>query len=385
MEGFENYSFKANSVSISVIDKPSVALSMKKDMAVGQTTVASCSVSPFCPTSPPVFEWSHSGEARLQSQQFIDGQWKTTVTLNFLPSHTDHNKPLLCTVRFEGGVEFETSRVLKVKYAPVDVKVQYKSEVKEGEAVRLKCSSDAYPQASSYEWHLKNGTLLHRGNVYTEANVSRHMSAIYCTAINTKGRSRSRFVELNVLYAPEIKNVSSCSSEKDKVTCICIVESKPPCMIHFALMGRVLSGTTVETHGSVTIGTHSGEFGSSEFVHCLANNTVGYANHTLSLPVNGKMEYLYIAIAIGAVVALVVILAAVGLVQKGRKTGDMPPHHTSPTAANKAEELPQYAVAEGKEMDYENLQSPGFYDDDHVYSNMETDLDEAVYANMQYR
>uniref|UniRef100_A0A665TID8 Ig-like domain-containing protein n=1 Tax=Echeneis naucrates TaxID=173247 RepID=A0A665TID8_ECHNA len=113
MEGFENYSFKANSVSISVIDKPSVALSMKKDMAVGQTTVASCSVSPFCPTSPPVFEWSHSGEARLQSQQFIDGQWKTTVTLNFLPSHTDHNKPLLCTVRFEGGVDVSRSQTFK--------------------------------------------------------------------------------------------------------------------------------------------------------------------------------------------------------------------------------------------------------------------------------
>ena len=36
--------------------------------------------------------------------------------------------------------------------APVNVKVEYKADVKEGETVQLKCSSDARPPASTV-WH----------------------------------------------------------------------------------------------------------------------------------------------------------------------------------------------------------------------------------------
>lgn len=82
--------------------------------------------------------------------------------------------------------------------APVNVKVGHKSDVKEGEAVRLKCSSDANPPASSYEWHSETGAQLHRGNVYMLPNVSRHTGALYCTAINTVGRGKSSPVQLNV-------------------------------------------------------------------------------------------------------------------------------------------------------------------------------------------
>lgn len=91
--------------------------------------------------------------------------------------------------------------------------------------------------------------------------------------------------------APEIKTASACSSEGDMVKCVCIVESKPPCMVHFVLSDRVLSGTKIERHGSVTIGTLQAEFGSSEFVHCLANNTEGEAKLTLSFTVNGKQVF----------------------------------------------------------------------------------------------
>ncbi|TDH12013.1 hypothetical protein EPR50_G00066400 [Perca flavescens] len=157
--------------------------------------------------------------------------------------------------------------------APVNVTVEHKSDVKEGEAVRLRCSSDAHPPTSSYQWHNETGAQLHQGNVYMLPNVSRHTGALYCTAINAVGQGNSSPVQLNVLYAPEIKTASSCSSEADMVKCVCIVESKLPSIVYFVLSDRVLPSTEVEKHGFVTIGTLRAKFGSSEAVYCLANNT----------------------------------------------------------------------------------------------------------------
>lgn len=84
--------------------------------------------------------------------------------------------------------------------APVNVEVEYESDVKEGEAVRLNCSSDAHPRASIYEWHNETGARLYQGNVFMLPNVSRHHTgALYCTAINIVGRGKSSPVRLNVL------------------------------------------------------------------------------------------------------------------------------------------------------------------------------------------
>ena len=81
--------------------------------------------------------------------------------------------------------------------APVKVNVEYKLNVKEGEAVRLKCTSDARP-ASSFEWHNATGTQVHKGDVYTLKNVSRHTGALYCVATNKRGQGSSSPVQLNV-------------------------------------------------------------------------------------------------------------------------------------------------------------------------------------------
>lgn len=81
----------------------------------------------------------------------------------------------------------------------MNVKVGHKSDVIEGETVKLKCSSDANPTANSYKWHNETGAQLHQGSVYTLPNVSRHTGALYCTAINAVGRGKSNLVQLNVL------------------------------------------------------------------------------------------------------------------------------------------------------------------------------------------
>ncbi|XP_060937102.1 sialoadhesin-like isoform X2 [Limanda limanda] len=382
MAHFDNFSYKAHQVSITMMDRVDMAISLTEDVVEGQLVVAYCSVSPSCPTSLPVFRWSHPGEEHFHSLQFDDDQWKATAALSFRPTNADHNKSLQCTAHYSGGQQQKTSKLLKVKHAPVNVRVEYKSDVKEGEAVQLTCTSDAQPPASSYEWFSETGAQLHQGNIYTMPNVSRHLGALYCTAINTVGRGKSNPVRLTVLYSPEIKSLSSCSSEGKMVKCVCIADSEPPCMVHFVLSERLLPGTKIERHGSVTMGTLQAEFESSGFVHCLANNTVGNASLVLSLPVNSAMQSLYIAIAIGAGVLLVILLIAVGLVKKCRgKSGETATTHLSDVRENK-EELTECATAKRKDRNYEVVTRPTHHVDDHVYGNVESEWDEGIYANM---
>lgn len=81
------------------------------------------------------------------------------------------------------------------------------------------------------------------------------------------------------------------------VKCMCIVDSQPPSMVHFLFSDRVLPSTKVEIHGAVTIGTLQENLGSFGFIHCVANNTVGNANITLTLPDKSK-KYLEFQVCI---------------------------------------------------------------------------------------
>ncbi|XP_030605111.1 sialic acid-binding Ig-like lectin 14 [Archocentrus centrarchus] len=378
--GYDSASYAKNKVSISMISEPNpIDFSVREEVKEGQTVSVSCSVSHSCPKYPPAFHWSHSGEQRFQAQQLQNGQWMATSTLTFHPNHTDHNKPLQCKVTYRGGKHQETSKTLKVKYAPVNVKVEYQSDVNEGETVNLKCSSDANP-VSSYEWHSETAALLYKGQNYTMLNVSRHsVEALYCTAINKEGRARSSLVQLSVLYAPDIKTSSKCSSYDGIIKCECIVESKPPSMVHFVLADRVLQSTKVEKHGSVITGTLQTDFGSFKLVHCLSNNTLGNANLTLSLPVNDNMHLIFITS--GAGVSLLIILTAtiVGVVKICRgRSGGASTSDFSTMKTHRHVEFPHYTPTKRKED--EDAHGNDIYTNNNVYGN--TDGDESIYANV---
>ncbi|XP_054478277.1 myelin-associated glycoprotein-like [Anoplopoma fimbria] len=384
MAGYDKFSYKENTVTITMISEPNpIRFSVKEEMIEGQTVSASCSVSFFCITSPPVFSWSLPGEQHLQTQQLDNGQWRETSTLNFHPTSADHNKLLQCNTTYKGGQQYKANRVLRVKYAPENVNVKHKSDVKEGEDVLLKCFSDAQPPASSYQWQDETGAQLHQGNVYKLLNVSRHTAALFCTATNAVGQGKSNPVLLNVLYVPEIKTVSSCSSEAHMVKCVCIVESQPASMVQFVLSDGVLPNFKVEKHGSITIGTLQAEFGSSRVVYCLANNTLGKANLTLSLPVNRNMQNLCIGIASGTGGILVIILITVRVFKKCRgRSENAPTPHMSTEKADKDVALPQLAATKRKQISDDDVPCSGIYANDTEYGNIGTDWDEAIYANM---
>lgn len=391
MEGYEKYSYKENKVSITASPSPKpITIEMKEEVELGGLVSASCSALHSCPTNPPVLIWSHPGKLHVESKGHSNGQWEVTSWLSFHPTRTDHNKSLECTATYHGGQRLNSSKVLRVKYAPVSVKVAHKSSVSEGDTVQLRCSSDAYPPAHSYQWHSDNsGDTLSRGHLYTLTNVSRHTGALYCTAINTEGRANSSLVQLNVLYPPEIKAGSTCSSDKDMTTCVCIANSKPSSIVEFLLAEKVLPSTKVERHGSVTIGTLQGDLGSSELIHCRAHNSQGNATLTLTVPTDGKVPTLYIAIGVGAIgfMVLVILLTVLGLSKKCRRSPD---NNTTLSVqelrAPKTLEPPMHSSKPRKEM--KNTEKATFsneYTNEIIYGNMEAEWaagDDAVYANM---
>ncbi|XP_061531795.1 sialic acid-binding Ig-like lectin 14 [Phycodurus eques] len=322
MKDYEKFSYKDNTVSISMTHTLSPVNLTVTENTDHPTVTASCSVTHSCPTSPPVFFWSHSGRQHYQTQPLENGQWQATSTLTLLPAHASNNTHLQCHVKFKGGQHQDASKIINVKYAPMNVDVDYNANVKEGGAVRLKCTCDANPPASSYEWHNDHGAQLHKGSVYILTNVSRHTGALYCVAINPMGKATSSPVQLDVTHAPEIKSVSVCSSEGEMVKCVCIAESRPPSSVHFLLPNTILPRPDVERHDSVTIGTLQALLPSSEFIYCVANNTVGSASAAITLPVHSKMLYLYITIAAGALVMVAIVFIVI--VKNRTRSRDVP-------------------------------------------------------------
>ncbi|KAM6909815.1 sialoadhesin [Xenentodon cancila] len=317
IKDYNSFSYRTKTVTISVKSEPNpIQLLVNDEIKEDQTVPASCSVSHSCPAAPPVFNWSHSGEETFLSQKLGDGQWSAASILNFQMTYRDHNRHLECIVTYMGGKQQRLSKTIKVRYAPVDVNVEYKSDIKEGETVGLTCSSDAHPPTNSYEWHDERGEKLHQGNLYVVQNVSRHIGSLYCTAINEEGKFKSSPVQLNVLYAPEVKAESSCSLKDNLINCECVVDSKPPSTVHFVLAGKVLPSTKQQENGSFTIMVPKADLKSFRFVYCWANNTQGSAIMTLFFPLDSKMQHIYIITGAGAGMVLVMLFITVGVVKK---------------------------------------------------------------------
>nr|XP_015830559.2 sialic acid-binding Ig-like lectin 7 isoform X1 [Nothobranchius furzeri] len=384
IKDYDQYSYRGHMVKITVMNEPDpIQLLVKEEIKEKEAASASCSVSYSCPDTPPIFTWSHSGEEVHRSQQLNDHQLQVTSTLTFHPRPPDHNQPLWCNVTHQGGQKQNMFKILHVKYAPVNVKVEYESDVEEGRTVGLTCSSDANPPASSYEWQNETGEQIHQGNLYVVQSVSRHLGALFCTAINDEGRATSRPVRFNVSYAPEIKAESSCSSEDLWVTCECIVDSNPPSRVTFKLGDKILIGNNRQGDGSYTFRALQTEIESLKFVLCWANNTMGSSNLQLPFPADWTGMVLIIYVAAGAGALSLVVLIAVGVFIKCRgRTRDTEASNMSAMMTERAQEAPKWAATSRKETCDGTPRSEIDYND-HFYGNVGTNWDDPIYANVQ--
>ncbi|KAF7657238.1 hypothetical protein LDENG_00029970 [Lucifuga dentata] len=274
---------------------------------------------------------------------------------------------------------------------PDPITLSVKEEVEEGKTVSASCTAyHSCPTAPpGITWNhpgkehflskeLDNGQWELTSLVSFHPTRADHNKTLECSVTYKGGQHKRRSKLLKVKYPPEIKTGSACSSDVDMVTCVCIAESWPPCKIQFVLPNKVLPSSKVEKNGSVTIGTLQGDFQSSEFVHCLANNTQGNAILTLPVPANSKMQNLYTAISIGAFMIVLTVLLAVGVVKKCRgRSGAQSTPNIQMKDEDKAVKPPHHSSGSRKDTKS--------YINDHVYGNIRDEwaMDyDAIYANV---
>ncbi|XP_056901541.1 myelin-associated glycoprotein-like [Takifugu flavidus] len=119
IDKLDKFSYKDNKVSILMISEPDpISLSIKGQVRKDRSTSAVCFVTHSCPTSPPVFTWSHAGSQKVQHTPVKDGQWKAISTLRFQATKEDNNKHLRCRVTYKGGQQQEAASLLEVIFAP---------------------------------------------------------------------------------------------------------------------------------------------------------------------------------------------------------------------------------------------------------------------------
>ncbi|XP_030282772.1 B-cell receptor CD22-like [Sparus aurata] len=169
---------------------------------------------------------SHSYYIWYKNGQQIQSQTSSTNSGNF-----NYADSYSCAV--EGHEDFPSPPV----YAPKlpSVSVSPSAEIVEGRSVTLTCSSDANP-AAKYTWYKENGDpdlqpLSKDPQLVFSSIQSSDSGEYYCTAENELGRRTSKYISINVKYAPKLPSVSVSPSaeivEGSSVTLTCSSDANP--------------------------------------------------------------------------------------------------------------------------------------------------------------
>ncbi|XP_015440009.1 PREDICTED: hemicentin-2-like [Dufourea novaeangliae] len=192
--------------------------------------------------------WKGSHQVKDMARNFADSPNITRSVLSYVPTMEDDGKDLTC--RAENSVvpdsALEDRWRLQVHYSPI-VTIKLGSSLRanhinEGDDVYFECDVQANPKAYKLAW-FKDGKELHQnaiagiflpsGQSLVLQNVTRNSAGEYsCTATNIEGKSASRPVKLEIMYAPICKDGSSTqvvgALKHETISLVCGVQSKPP-------------------------------------------------------------------------------------------------------------------------------------------------------------
>ncbi|XP_043801372.1 hemicentin-2-like [Apis laboriosa] len=191
--------------------------------------------------------WKGNHQVKHMARNFADPNI-TRSRLSYVPTMEDDGKYLTC--RAENPVvpdsALENRWRLLVYYSPiVTIKLGLSlkaNDINEGDDVYFECDVQANPKAYKLVWY-KDGKELHQnmtariflpsGQSLVLRSVTRNSAGEYsCMAVNVEGKSTSRPVTLEIMYAPVCKDGSSTqvvgALKHETISLVCGVQSKPP-------------------------------------------------------------------------------------------------------------------------------------------------------------
>ncbi|PBC32430.1 Cell adhesion molecule [Apis cerana cerana] len=162
--------------------------------------------------------WKGNHQVKHMARNFADSPNITRSVLSYVPTMEDDGKYLTC--RAENPVvpdsALENRWRLLVYYSPiVTIKLGLSlkaNDINEGDDVYFECDVQANPKAYKLVWY-KDGKELHQnmtariflpsGQSLVLRSVTRNSAGEYsCMAVNVEGKSTSRPVTLEIMYAP---------------------------------------------------------------------------------------------------------------------------------------------------------------------------------------
>ncbi|XP_030069052.1 sialoadhesin isoform X2 [Microcaecilia unicolor] len=213
-----------------------VSLSNPGSMSEEKLVNISCSVEHTCPSKPPVLSWSKAGSrVSMHQEELLGSKWRTVTTLTYNPFFKDHKSSLQCNATYPNRQISQKSITLNIEYLPKETKASVieNLDLREGDSVTLKCSSNANPAVTSYRWYQghQNKFLQGKTQQITLQNITWDSGPYYCKTQNAKGVGFSKPLTLKILYSPKNTSASvvgnSTIEEGDFVQLICSSHSNP--------------------------------------------------------------------------------------------------------------------------------------------------------------
>ncbi|XP_075763989.1 B-cell receptor CD22-like isoform X2 [Pelodiscus sinensis] len=313
----------------------------------GDRATITCSIRHTCPLTPPTLAWSPArGKAVSSHERLAGGSWQVESELSYTPSSEDHGRYLQCTATFPSRQQARSGLYLQVKYRPrgTTVTVLGPAQLKEGDSVTLRCTSQSNPPATGYRWFqgLRRAPLrgLGRGPEVTVPAVGRHSGPYRCAAENEIGLGEdSPAAQLHVQYAPELLPGGNCtvwgSGPGGVATCYCAAEGNPPPRLQWRLPNRTLPGdfeipelrAKSWVRGPAVSGELQGPAGALANVSCAAANAHGQSQTELPLVPAGDDNLLLMVSSgvIGGFLLLSVLTIVACKVARARQDGEEGP------------------------------------------------------------
>uniref|UniRef100_A0A1B8Y6Z7 B-cell receptor CD22 n=1 Tax=Xenopus tropicalis TaxID=8364 RepID=A0A1B8Y6Z7_XENTR len=237
IDGNDQWMTKKN-VSLTVSDSgPEL---MIRPVGVGreyQKLTLSCYVHYYCPDYDIKLSWD--GDVRGETKTTVPRlEWSvrnkkpimTEAEFTFTPTWEDHNKTIQCALtKGDSEVTKTGPVVLNIQYSPKGVRIRPETSpvtISKGEEVALECTAESSnPPIDTYRWYKSANNIVGSNSHYS----ARESGTYYCEAENTIGRTRSKGVAINVLYAPTVtlKIPSREIREGSQYTLTCSVDANP--------------------------------------------------------------------------------------------------------------------------------------------------------------